>query len=392
MRFSSRLSFYPRHYTAPERVLIQVDAALACLLILLPNVIVGVRFAQRTADASFSSLLSFTALEEDLSFEYFAYWCAMNLILVAMLLVLRQHLLVPLNRMLYQLHTAMTTIAQDKHHATPSLLNMRMVAGDMARFAMLAQEYYRKHFEVSQALEEARTVLAQVTLQQSNLLASTSRELVVQYQSVLSYANYLDEHITTTRSDSTLRYNFDDVCESGFNLKLIADALTLLRSNQSPPISPVAISELMKQTMLTLAPSLDRRVMKLTTAEVDTSVQAMSNPAIVAHILWMMLLGTIRYAAHESTLRMRCLYNRERTQAIVSIVVSELSPGQLSSEERRAHLLRQLQHLTPHMFAETIRVHANIQLAELLVKRLDGEISVVPLTSHACEICLKLPA
>ena len=76
----------------------------------------------------------------------------------------------------------------------------------------------------------------------------------------------------------------------------------------------------------------------------------------------------------------------------MSIVVSELSPGQLTQEERGAFLARQLQHLTPHMFAETIRIHGNLQLAEMLMRPLDGRISVVPLTSHSCEICLVLPA
>lgn len=381
----------PTPCLAAERTLVQVDATLGCLLILIPNLVAVLRLTHHSR-ATDKILFSLSELSEKITLENIAYWCGMNLLLVGLLLTLRQYLLLPLMRIIYQLHTALISIAQDNHHPVPALLNMRVIAGDVARFAMLAQEYHRKHQEVSQALEDARSVLAQVTLQQNSLLASTSREIVVQYQSVLAYANYLEEHISSTTTDSTLRYNFDDVCESGFNLKLIADALNLLRSQQTLPVTAIAISDLMQQTMLTLAPSLDRRSMKLTTAEVDTSVHAMSNPAIIAHVLWMLLLGTIRYAADESTLRMRCLYNRERTQAIVSIVVSELSPGQLSENERSAYMLRQLQHLTPHMFAETIRIHANIQLAELLLQRIEGTISILPLTSHACEMCLIIPA
>jgi hypothetical protein len=44
------------------------------------------------------------------------------------------------------------------------------------------------------------------------------------------------------------------------------------------------------------------------------------------------------------------------------------------------------------MFAETIRIHGNIQLADMLSKLFGGELSVLPLTSHSCEICLSLPA
>jgi hypothetical protein len=148
----------------------------------------------------------------------------------------------------------------------------------------------------------------------------------------------------------------------------------------------------MQQMMLTLAPALDRRAMKLTSAEVDLAVATQGDADCLAHILWMMLLGMIRYAADESTLRLRSLYSRDGTKALLSIVISELSPGQLNQKEREDHLLRQLQHLTPHMFAETIRIHANIQLAQLLVKRNGGEISVLALSTTSCEVCLTLPA
>lgn len=76
----------------------------------------------------------------------------------------------------------------------------------------------------------------------------------------------------------------------------------------------------------------------------------------------------------------------------MSIVVSELAPGNLSVEERGEYLERQMQHLNPHMFAETIRIHANIQLADMLLASVSGRIEIVPLNAHACEICLFLPA
>jgi hypothetical protein len=208
---------------------------------------------------------------------------------------------------------------------------------------------------------------------------------------VLAYANYLEEHIQRKTADAGLRYDFDDVCESSFNLTLIAGALNMLHTGTGSTPGPVPLAGLMQQTMLALAPSLDRRAMKLTTAEVDESVVATTDPHIIAQVLWMMLLGTIRYAAAESTLRMRCLASHDNTQALMSIVISELSPGCLSPEERGAHLVRQMEHLTPHMFAETIRIHANLQLAQLLLHRVDASISILPLTSHACEICLHLP-
>jgi hypothetical protein len=132
--------------------------------------------------------------------------------------------------------------------------------------------------------------------------------------------------------------------------------------------------------------------MRLTTAEVDMAVAARGDTTTVAQILWMMLLGMIRYAADESTLRIRCLHSRDGAQALLSIVVSELSPGCMSHDERGDHLTRRLQHLTPHMFAETLRIHGNVQLARLLIGRIGGDISVVPLTTASCEICMTLPS
>ena len=106
----------------------------------------------------------------------------------------------------------------------------------------------------------------------------------------------------------------------------------------------------------------------------------------------MMLLGMIRFAAEESLLRIRCLPSRDGTQALMSIVVSELSPGSLSEAQREAYLLRKQHHLSPHLFAQAIREHAHVQLAELLLGRVGGSISVLPLTVSACEICVALPS
>ncbi|MFM9890912.1 MAG: hypothetical protein ACKVOE_09820 [Rickettsiales bacterium] len=272
------------------------------------------------------------------------------------------------------------------------LLDVRRLARDVAEVAALAHHYQRQHREAADALDQARRSMAGLQQQHQTMVAATQQPITQQYQSVLAYAHYLEEQIGRQRLDPGLRYDFDDVCESSFRLKLIAGALAQLNAAHSAESTPFPLAGLMQQTMLTLAPSLDRRAMKLTTAEVDESVIAVADPQIVAHAVWMMLLGIIGYAAEESTLRIRCLRNHAGDRALISIAVSELSPGSLSVAEREAHLARQLQHLTPHMFAETIRIHASVQLAQLLLTRLDATINVLPLTHYACEICLDLPA
>lgn len=319
-------------------------------------------------------------------------WLAINACIVLLLIAARQHILQPLGHIALHMHRLRNLYMEDERHSPLVNVTMLHVARDVGRFAGFALEYYKKNQEISSELEHSRMIIAQFALQQKTTLASADREIGEQYRSVLAYANYLEEHILSHKLDPTLRYDFDDVCESSFNLKLIAGALSTLSGPAQPTIEDVSLAGLMQQTILSLAPSLDRRSMKLTTAEVDLSVMARGDAKALALVLWMMLLGMIRYAEAESTLRMRCLYSRDMRKALLSIVISELSPGSMSPQEREDHLLRQLQHLTPHMFAETIRIHGNVQLADMLVKRLEGSISILPLTTTSCEICMVLPA
>jgi hypothetical protein len=319
-------------------------------------------------------------------------WSALNIVIVAIFLMIRQWLLVPLRSIASQLQQLRTTYTEESGMYTSSPLQVTRIAGELGRFIGFAIEQYRKHAELSIELDQSRRIIAQFALEQETLLSSTNREIATQYRSVLSYANYLEEQIVSNKLDPSLRFDLDDVCESSFNLKLIAGALNMLNHGPTPQCLNIPLAPLMQQTMLALAPALDRRSMKLTTAEVDVSVMALGDANTLTHILWMMLLGMIRYAADESTLRIRSLYSRDGSQALMSIVVSELSAGRMTEDERGEHLVRQLQHLTPHMFAETIRIHANVQLADLLLQRLGGVIAVQTLTTTSCEVCVTLPA
>lgn len=311
---------------------------------------------------------------------------------LAIIFIFHRRVLTPLRAMAVQMAGLPPAAGASETRDIHGLLDVRRLARDVAEVAALAHHYQRQHREAADALDQARRSMAGLQQQHQTMVAATQQPITQQYQSVLAYAHYLEEQIGRQRLDPGLRYDFDDVCESSFRLKLIAGALAQLNAAHSAESTPFPLAGLMQQTMLTLAPSLDRRAMKLTTAEVDESVIAVADPQIVAHAVWMMLLGIIGYAAEESTLRIRCLRNHAGDRALISIAVSELSPGSLSVAEREAHLARQLQHLTPHMFAETIRIHASVQLAQLLLTRLDATINVLPLTHYACEICLDLPA
>lgn len=319
------------------------------------------------------------------------YWLLANGLAVLVTLV-RSRIIAPWRRMRQLLLHASQLVAEERGERPSAPLGLNGIASEMARIAALAQETHGKYQEVRQELETSRQMLAQYDVQQRMMIDSTSREISEQYQSVLSYANYLDEYIAQKTADTTLRLDFDDVCESSFNLKLIAQAMEGLRRPHSPKLSAVPLDTLLQQTMLALAPSLERRSMQLSSAGVEHGVIACTDAGTIAHVLWMMLLGTIRYAEAESTLRLRCFHSADRTKTLISLVVSELAPGQLTPAERHAYMLRRLASSSAHMFSETIRKHGNIQLAELMMKPLGGTLEIVPLSSHACEICLVLPA
>ena len=381
-------------HTEAASQLRQIDTALVALLVLMPNFILALAVTGRPhREDQQNWWQGFVHACSNMSSAQVATWVLTNIVMFGALTMVRRHVLQPIGHITHRMHQLHTTYLEEAAPpASRGVVSLLQMARDINRFAGFALEYYRKNQELSQELEQSRQIINQFASQQQMILSSANREIGDQYRAVLAYANYLDIHIAQNKLDPSFRYDFDDVSESSFNLKLIAGALSMLTHPQPLVISTVPLATLLQQTMLALAPTLDRRCMKLTTAEVDLSIAAQGDPSTLANVLWMMLLGMIRYAAQESTLRIRCMHSRDGTQALMSIVVSELSPGQLSEDERQHYLARQLEHLTPHMFAETIRIHGNVQLAEMLISRLKGSITVLPLTVSACEICMALPS
>lgn len=314
-------------------------------------------------------------------------WLMANLGLLACYMLARVHYLRPLAEL-------RRVIRQTTGNLSPLTCGQAAsgeVMGEMLALAALVREQSHYQRELACALDDARHIIARCNQQQQAVLRSASREAVLQYQAVLGYAHYLDEQIQQRRFDAQLRYDYDDVCESGFTLKLVAGALDLLRQDYQPTLRPLAVGSLLQQTLLALAPSLDRRAMAITTAEVDETLIALSDTRLLTHLVWMMLLGLIRYAASESTLALACAPSPCGGRVLLRITISELAPCRMSEEERAAYLIRQLQHGSPHMFAETLRIQGNLQLAELLLGPISATLEVRPISSYQCDICLSLP-
>lgn len=252
---------------------------------------------------------------------------------------------------------------------------------------------YVEQHHLEYRLEQAHASLSRFHEEQEQLIAATQSEVNVQYQQILAYAHYLERCISHRKADTGLREDYDEVCEQAFNLQLIVQAMGMLPVQSAlPDLSKVALSDRMASILLDLAPSLDRRAMKLTTAEWDESVQVTSSSEWLTHLLWMVLLGCIRFAEQESTLSLSC--KREGTQVRLDVLVSCLSPGTLSETERYRYLERRMQEGedSAHMFASTLEIHANIRLAKLLTARLMAQLQITPVNSHSCVVQLVLPA
>lgn len=364
------LERYPQH----ERTLVLLDWLTFALLLFLPNLTLLHLFSQGPS-------LPWLAM--------LAVWLSADLLWVRLLLSMRRQLIRPL----YTIVVHALQIAGSSRPDGTSLegrIRFEQLAGDLGQIARELSDQRRRHAQTYEALQQARQAIAMLTEQNNAIIISASREMMAQYHAVLGYAGYVEEQQTGARQEASLD-DLDEVSESAFNLKLIASALQWLQNPTPPRVQRVTLAELLQDMMLSLVPSLDRRAMTLTSADIAYEVCAAADPDQLQHALWMVLLGVVRYAASESSLRLRCCYSHDATRALMSVVVSELSPAQVSEQERAAYLARKARQADAHLFAETIRVHANLQLAQMMLATNGGTISVVPLTHLSCEICISLP-
>lgn len=321
-------------------------------------------------------------------FHHYAHgiWIAGNVLFVVFCVFMAWRYYSPIERALLLVKTITESLQSEATQPTTSQTPTSLIEA-LEGLASNAKEHARLRNDLHHQLDISRRVLARFNREKETILRTSSREMTAQYYAILGYANYLDEKIALHRDTVELRQDFDDASESAFTLKLIAGALDILRQDTPFNVQSQSVAKLMQHTLLALSANLDRRAMKLTTAAVNESVTVTTDATLIRHVLWMLLLGIIRHASPESTLSIGCYYNDTRTYAIVSIQVSELANGRLSPEEYGLQPPK-----TSQQFAETIRDHANIQLAELLLQRLDATISVIPHANHACEVTLALPA
>jgi hypothetical protein len=316
---------------------------------------------------------------------------ALNLIGLGAYLLLHRVIIVPIRRILdlmHHLELAGQEVAERKHSLS---LKDAIYDAQMRLQTLLAA--YHKHQKIEQQLAEAHKALSHFYTEQGIITHAASGEITQQYRAILAYAHYLEERIAQRSADPSLREDYDEVCEQAFNLQLIVQAMGVLETtrHEPPVLTRVSLSERIISLMLDLTPSLDRRAMKLTTLSWNETVHARSHSELLTLTLWMLLIGGFRFAVDESTLTLGC--TEYDGMAIMEITISFLSPAALTESERLAYLEEKLRSggRDASMFAQALKEHGNMQLAQLLAGRIGAQVTITPITSYSCTIALTLP-
>ena len=254
----------------------------------------------------------------------------------------------------------------------------------------------RRNTLLTMQLNEARTQLH--TFRKTMQVAQQAHAHVhTCYQTILSYAEHLEESVLRKKSDPTLRDAYDDVCEDAHHLHVLMQGLSsaeaaMISATQRhiPPSQTLVIGGLMADILLSAAGSLERRNMKLSSDcfEDGIAVQVAREP--VTHMLWLITLAMIRHGAEESTLALTCTRSPAGNTAMLAFVVTRLCPSTIAPQSR-LEFLRERESGDVHLFAHALAEHPNMLLAALLAEQQGVDLEIQPISPYRCALTLYLP-
>lgn len=280
-------------------------------------------------------------------------------------------------------------VAQEMQAGTAPPFSHRSLQDVLAWLECNAKAQVRLRHDLTHQLQEARSMLARAQARQDTALHAASREMLAQYHAVLGFANYLDERVAYPAEGGELRQDFDDICESAFQLKLVAYALEALGLQRPATRRNVRVSALLQSPLPALSSCLDRRVMHLDTRDVDMDICVTTDPTLIHHVVWMALLGIIRHAAPESTLVLSAKPVDDGRRAVIGIGIR--APSHPIAETPYTLLTATVEQDPAALFAHTVREHASLRLAELLLQSMDAELSMQVVSASECVVQLSMP-
>lgn len=259
---------------------------------------------------------------------------------------------------------------------------------ELSRLTDHALETHRLHMHLRMQLSASQHSLSHY--QSLTCLHSDMRTL---FSRIAEYTQMLEETIARRASISSLHEAFDELSEHSFNLQLFISAFERLQKVVAPAgwVEITDPTHTLSRVLVPLAASLDRRAMQLSSLAWNERVRAKIAANDLELIIWLMLLGTVRYAEEESTLVLSCEPATDGSHAIITCLVSELAPATMSAHERAAFMQEKQKYKSAHMFAHTLAESTNLTLARQLVSRVSGTLSVHARSQTSCLIELTLP-
>lgn len=259
---------------------------------------------------------------------------------------------------------------------------------ELSRLTDHAIETHRLHMHLRMQLSANQNTLSHY--QSLTTLHGDMRSL---FARIADYTQMLEETIARRASISSLHEVFDELSEQSFHLQLFIAAFERL---QKPAIRTgwVEITDpthTLSRVLVPLAASLDRRAMQLSSLAWNERVRAKIAANDLELIIWLMLLGTVRYAEEESTLVLSCEPATDGSHTIITCLVSELAPAAMSAHERAAFMHEKQKYKSAHMFAHTLAESTSLMLARQLAGRANGALSVHARSQTSCLIELTLP-
>lgn len=281
----------------------------------------------------------------------------------------------------------------DSQYANASTAIMReqspaALLSELARITDHAIEAHRMHMHLRMQLSASQHALTQY--QSLTSLHGDMRHL---FTRIADYTHMLEETIARRASISSLHEAFDELSEHSFNLQLFIAAFERMHqpANRSSWVEITDPTHTLSRVLVPLASALDRRAMQLSSLAWNERVRTKVAAKDLELIIWLMLLGTVRYAEEESTLVLSCEPAADGTHTIITCLVSELAPAAMSPHERAAFMHEKQKYKSAHMFAHTLAESTNLMLANQLAGRANGALHVHARSQTSCLIELVIP-
>lgn len=271
----------------------------------------------------------------------------------------------------------------------PEIRSFKALCRELRQLTDNAIETHRMQMQLKMRLESQQKKLGEYEAH-----VPFKSELKGMFEQVRAYSQMLEYSVAKNRTDPDLREAFDELSEHCVNLQLLTRGLDVLQQrrifeNANMHTNPASA---MSGLLLSLSTALERRNMSLSTLAWDEKVTAKIDPSLLELVMWLVLLGAIRYAEDESTLNLSCEPDYTTGCTYITCLITELAPLSMLAEERLAFMEEKSKYQNAHMFAHTLAGNTNYILANKLAAKAGATLNVHPLTQTSCLVELVLPA